>query len=86
MKKNDIKSKSSEKLQSELKVIKAITGTLIGTLILLFALVFYGLFATDKKGVFIPLLMVAISCSAILPLQFISMKKIKAELDSRENS
>jgi CDP-diglyceride synthetase len=86
MKQEDLKSKTSEKLESELKSIKTITGALIGVLSILFAVTIYGLIAIENKTTFIALIAVAISCSAILPSQFSSMKKIKAELELRKNS
>jgi hypothetical protein len=85
MKKDDLKSKTSEKLESELQVIKVITGALIGVLSVLFAVTIYGLLTKEDNATFIALIVVAISCSAILPLQFNSMKKIKTELELRKN-
>ncbi len=82
MKNTDLKSKTTENLEAELKGIKIITWALIGILIPLFSLTIYGLI-TNKSSTDLPLLVVAISCSAILPLQFINMKKIKTELNAR---
>ncbi len=86
MKKDDLKNKTIEKLESELKKLKSVTGALSGILIVLFAVTIYGLITQDNKSTFIALIAVAISCSAILPSQFGSMKKIKTELASRENN
>ena len=86
MKQEDLKSKTSEKLESELKSIKTITEVLIGLLSMLFAVTIYGLIALENKTAFIAPIGVAISCIAILPSQFSSMKKIKAELELRKNS
>jgi len=86
MKKDDLKSKTSEKLESDLKSTKVITGALIGVLSVLFAVTIYGLIMKENNQTFIALIAVAISCSAILPLQFSSMKKIKAELELRKNN
>lgn len=83
MKKEDFKNKTTEKLESELKAIKGITGGLIGILSLLFISSIYGLIAAEKNSIFIALIAVAISLSAILPIQFVNMKKIKIELNSR---
>jgi hypothetical protein len=83
MKKEDFKNKTTEKLESELKAIKIISGALIGVLSLLLVSSVYGLIATDKSVIFIALIAVAISISAILPIQFVNMKNIKTELNSR---
>lgn len=85
MKKEELKNKSDEKLESELKKTKLINGALIGILIPLFALTIYGLVTAENKSTNIALLAVAISCSAILPMQFALIKKIKTELASRTN-
>ena len=86
MKKEDLKKKSSETLESELKTIKTITGALIGVLTVLFAVTIYGMLTKEDNTTFIALMAVAISCSAILPIQFGSMKKIKAELELRKTN
>ncbi|TPN86900.1 hypothetical protein [Aquimarina algicola] len=84
MKSIDLKNKTTEKLESELKRLKTIIGALIGVLILLFAVTIYGLLTKENKSTFIALIAVAISCSAILPMQFNNMKKIKTELNIRK--
>lgn len=84
MKKTDLNNKTTEKLQSELKTIKALTGVLIGSLFVLFAVSIYGLITIESKSIFIALIAVGISLIAILPLQFGNIKKIKTELDSRK--
>jgi hypothetical protein len=86
MKKEELKSKSSEQLETELKTIKMLTGALIGVLTVLIAVTIYGLITKEDNTTFIALIAVAISCSAILPLQFSSMKKIKTELKLREST
>lgn len=85
MKKDELESKPTEKLRGELKGIQMITGALMVVLTLLFAVNIYGFLTKEENATFIALTVVAVSCSAILPLQFISMKKIKTELRSREN-
>lgn len=86
MKKDDLKNKPTQKLESELKTVKAITGALIGVLFVLFAVNLYGLLSKDNNAAFIAGMVVAISLSTILPLQFSTMKKIKTELKLRENN
>lgn len=86
MEKDDLKNKTSEKLESERKAIKIITGFLIGALIFLFAITIYGLITKENKATFIALIAVAFSCSAIFPWQFSSMNKIKSELKFGKNT
>ena len=86
MKNVDLKNKTTEKLESELKGIKVITGALIGVLTVLFAVIIYGIMTKENKSTFIALIAVAISCSAIIPLQFSNMKKIKLELNTRNGN
>lgn len=79
-------NKTTEKLEGELKAIKFLTGALIGVLTLLLIISIYGLIAKENNSTFISLIAVAVSLSAILPLQFINMKKIKTELNTRGNN
>lgn len=81
----DLKEKSIEKLEQKLKELKLITGILIGLLIVLFIGSFFGLFfIIDKSAVSTVLIVIPIALSAILPLNFINMKKIKSEIESRK--
>ena len=73
-----MKNKSTEQLESNLNSIKGITMTLIFAITLLIGITVYGLSTKEDKSTFIVLLTVGISFSAILPLQFINMKKIKS--------
>ncbi|TXE15724.1 hypothetical protein ES731_15045 [Psychroflexus gondwanensis] len=86
MKENELKDKPTEKLKTELSVIKMITGALIGILALLFAVNLYGLIWRENNSAFIAGMFVAFSLSAILPMQFSNMKKIKTELKIREGT
>ena len=81
----DFKNKSTERLNSELKTLKMITGALIGVLTVLFAVTIYGLLTKENNSTFIALIAVPFSLSAIILLNFGIMKKINKELDSRSN-
>ena len=85
MKNSDLKNKTTKKLESELKGIKISSWALIGIVTALFAVTIYG-FITDKSSSSLPQLVVAISCSAILPSQFNNIKKIKSELNLRNRT
>ena len=86
MKKDDLKSKTSEKLGYDLKTTKMLTGVLAASLILLIAVNIYGLIFKDNNLTFIALMAVAVSLGALLPSQFSAMKRIKTELKLRENN
>lgn len=83
MSSEQLKNKSSEKLEGELRGIKIVAIALLITISMLFGLIIYGIAMKGMDTVYVSLLVVGIGCSAILPLQFSSMKKIKVELDSR---
>lgn len=83
MKEEDLKNKTTEELQSELKQTKTLTGALTGVLILLYSVTIYGLIAKEEKTTFIALIAVAISCSLILAINFAKIKEIKNELKLR---
>ena len=81
----NLKKKTTEKLEGELRGVKVITGALIGVLGVLFIVCLYGLFfLKDKSGTFGALIVVPIALSAIIPLNYGNMKKIKTELESRK--
>ncbi len=86
MKNNELKNKTTEELQTNLNLIKATCIALIVVLTLLVGITTYGFIMKDNKSTFIALFAVAISCGAMLPIQFVSMKKIKTELNSRKTS
>ena len=84
--KEDFKNKTTGKLKSDLKSIKAVSWILAATLILLVAVNIYGLIFKENKSTFIALMAVAAGLSAIIPSQYSTMKKIKTELKLRENT
>ncbi|PIB25176.1 hypothetical protein BFP77_14840 [Maribacter sp. 4U21] len=77
------KEKTTEKLESELKLLKMSTGILTGILLVLFIICIFGLLTKENNRVFISMIVVPIALSAILPSQFSNMKKIKSELEFR---
>lgn len=86
MKKEKLKNKATEKLEGELKAVKIITFMLLTVLILLYITSIYGIITKENNSTFIALIAIAVSLSAILPIQFINMKKIQDELKSRKNN
>lgn len=83
MKKIDFKEKTTEKLNSELKLIKLVVGMLIGVLTVLVAICVYGILTKEDNITFIALLVAAFSSSLMIPINFINSVKIKKELKSR---
>ncbi len=84
MKIEGFKEKSTEKLKAELKALQIVAGALAIVLFFLYTLTIYGMVVKENKSTFIALLVVAFSCSAMLPFQVIMMKRIKKELKLRE--
>lgn len=78
-----LSEKTTEKLEGELRGLKIITGALIGLLGVLLIVCIYGLLKKNDNGVFSALIVMPIALSAIIPLNFGNMKKIKTELESR---
>jgi len=82
----DLKNKTTEKLNSELKGLKIITGALIGVLTVLFIVTIYGLLTKDDTSVFTALIVVPMALIALIPINYGNIKKIKKELALREQS
>ncbi|MBB6461977.1 redox-active disulfide protein 2 [Flammeovirga kamogawensis] len=76
------KEKTTEKLGSELKLLKTSIVILTVTILVLFIVCIFGLLTMDNNRVFISIIVVPIALSAILPSQISNMKKIKVELES----
>ncbi|OEK04238.1 hypothetical protein [Roseivirga misakiensis] len=79
-----LNEKTTEKLEGELRGLKIVNGAIIGVLSVLFIICIYGLSQKDDNGIFSALIVVPIALSAIIPMNFGNMKKIKAELESRK--
>ncbi len=84
MKKGELKNKSTEKLQTQLKTIKLLTGILMGAMLVFFGLIIYGLTSIEDKTPFIALIAVGASLLVILGLQVINIYHIQAELELRK--
>ncbi|GAB5554471.1 MAG: hypothetical protein Sapg2KO_40620 [Saprospiraceae bacterium] len=79
----DLKEKTTEKLEKELKDLQAGTGILTGLLIVLFVACIYGLIKNNESGTYTSLIIVPIALSAIIPANYKKIRKIKSELESR---
>ncbi len=80
----DLKEKTKEKLNGELNSLKMVTGALIGVLAVLFIFCIYGIMSKEDNAFFISMIVVPIALSAIIPINYGKMKKIKIELESRK--
>lgn len=80
----DFSNKSTNELESTLKMLKVIAYALVGVISLLLSFTIYALLFQENNKTYLALLVLGLSCSAILPLQFSSMKKIKDEIKSRK--
>ena len=83
MKKNNLKNKTIEELQSNLKINKLLSGILIGGITILVGFSIYGLLTKSNSGTYIPLFIMAFSFILIFPINYKNIKKIKKELKSR---
>jgi hypothetical protein len=83
---NNFNKLSIDDLNSKLKSIKAITSFIVGLLIFIIGMMIYGYF--NQKGniaYFLSLGSGLIALIAVLPIQFINMKKITDESNSRKS-
>ncbi|MDP5082276.1 MAG: hypothetical protein NWP87_06420 [Winogradskyella sp.] len=85
MKKNKYTGKTTEALKSELRGVKIVTGALAIIMITLLLVNFYGLQFIENNTAFVAGTVVAVLLSAIFPLQFNAMRRIKNEIKEREN-
>ncbi len=80
----DLKSKTAEKLEKELKGLESGTSVLVGLLLILFVACLYGLLKNNESGTYTALIVVPIALSAIIPVNYKKIKNIKSELASRK--
>ena len=80
---NDINKMTTEKLVSNIKAIKIITSALIIVVSLLLIISILGYLLKDNNKVFLPLIVVGISCGIMIPIQLSTLKKMKLELKER---
>lgn len=85
MTKNSFENKTTDQLKASLGMLKGITIVLAVVIGLLITVNIYGLLTKEDDSTFIALFVVAISCGSMIPLQLISMKKIKNEIEDRES-
>ncbi len=86
MKKKVLKDKTLEKLTSDLATLKFTISALSGILIVLFIVTIYGFFSEKFDEItFTLFIIVAISCSAVIPINLGEMKQIKKELSLRKS-
>ena len=79
-----LKEKATEKLEGELRGLKIVTSILIGVLGVLLIVCIYGLLRNDDNGFYRSMIIVPLALSAIIPVNYGNIKKIKAELESRK--
>ena len=85
MQNTQLETQSTEYLTKSMNILKGIVGALIVIIIILFSISIYGLTMGENKTIYIALIALGVSCSVILAVQFILMKKIKTELRSRKS-
>ncbi len=82
MKSKNLKELSVEELLKQQKTIKLVTGVLIG---MLSTLLITGISLALQKTSFISFVIIPFALLPIVFLNFTSLKKVKEELNSREN-
>lgn len=82
MKEKKFSETSTEELQRTKKTLQTITGILLGALIVLIAL---SLYITFTKG-FTALLIIPLALLPIAILNFLTVKKINKEIESRKKA
>ncbi len=80
------KDKTNEQLEGMIKAQKIICYAIIGVSIPLIALSLWSIFYQEKNSTGLPTLVVGFACFAMVPIQMLSMKKIKEELARRAES
>lgn len=86
MTKNSFAEKTTQELLASIQAHKVIIIALAIVGGLLAAVCIYGLTTKDENSVFLPLLVVAFSCTGIIPLQISAISNMKKELISREEN
>ena len=84
MKSNELKNQTTAQLTKSLNMLKGITGALIIMTIIVLSISIYGLLNRENTTLFIALIAVGTSGSAILTLQFVLMSNIKTELKKKK--
>ncbi len=79
------KNKTTNELKNSVQALKVTTIALTIVVVLLLSLTIYGLLTKDDKSTNWALLAVGISCGSMIPIQLMSMKKMKDEINSRES-
>ena len=84
MKDDNFGNKTTERLLYYFTLIKRITIALICVIVLLVSIIVYRMVTEDDIKTYLPMFVVGVCCSGVLPIQFINMKKIKTELKLRK--
>lgn len=78
--------KTQKELEENLNQLRIVNIAIIVVLSILCLICVYGLIVKDNDRVFISLLVIPIALSAVIPINFENIKKIKVELKSREEN
>ena len=80
-----LNEKSTAQLEKELKLMQVVIAILTGLLLFLFIVCIYALIKINDTGFYTFLTIVPVALSATLPLNYMIIKKIKTELETRKN-
>ncbi|WP_019036953.1 hypothetical protein [Psychroflexus tropicus] len=84
MKSNTLNSQPTKQLKTNLTLLKVMSLLISISSLALIGICVYGMLTKENISAFIALMVVGISCLAILPLQLINIKRISTELKSRK--
>ena len=80
------KAKTTKQLKSNLTKFKVLSILIIASSSALLGVCIYGILMKEETSTFMTLMVIAISCGAILPLQRINIKRIRSELKARNEA
>ncbi len=83
MKRNKLTELSLEKLKKQQQILKTVTGIFIGVLLVLSFTLIYTYFKTKELS---PLMIMPITLSPLVIMNYLNTKKITKEINSRKES
>ncbi len=83
MSKENLQDKTTEELEKQLRTTKTMTAFLSGILFVLLVACIYGLIRGEDRATYAALIVIPFALGGTIPLNLKSIKKIQAELTSR---
>ena len=80
----DLKSKTINKLKSELQLYKVLNYMLMTIIVLVITVCVYGIIVKEENSTFVILITSVLCTGGVIPLNYSNIKKIKKELELRK--